>query len=930
MHFFTFLLLISLLLTAFLGVLVYMRNPQSTVNHMYVLLSFVVALTGLNNFFISLADSTEEVFSLLRLFIFPVTVHFYLLLTQQERILKQRILYGLLYLFPLAIMLLTDPKDLFFVNEADPGYGWSFYLKPGIIGSSMLFFILSLSILLILMGARYVYKSREHKQRIQAWFVLGGFVGSLLFPVVFDLTLPMLSIQVPQISSSVFLFGYCLIAIAIIRYDLFAATPESAAEDILRNITDTVILTDAYDKITFINKAGLNLFGYKSRDMLGHKIHEFIQGSHPSDALQEAEAYDAETINSRQGEVSVMVTKTPLYHGNEIFDGQAYVIKEITEISNLIRRLTESEGRYRLLFEKSPEGILLIRDLNNSISGNEAACTIFGFKSVEQLVSTPIITIIHPEDRAVVQQREMSRKSGQQEDNIGEVRICRSDGEVRSVEYLIHSLRLSGEDVLLVMFRDITESVLFHQKLADSERRYSMLVETSPDAISLLGKNMEILMVNSRLAELSGLPVTDIVGRDVRTFFGNTEVSRKILERMQASFQSGEIIELERQTWATSMGPRLFKITMVPIRNSTGEIDMMMTVSRDITRLEESEALVRRNEEIYRLFLENFQGIALRMNVHNKIEFLYGEVEQITAYPIDVFYQDVSRILRMVHREDRLPVLRTLNHLRHNPGEKAIIETRIMRRDGHVRYLRIYLQNIKTGSDGPGFIQAAMFDKTDYYDLQNKIITTIIETEDRERRRFAEDLHDELGPLLSSVRIYINLIQSKGPGQEKEREELITFAKQLLDDAVAQTKNISYNLMPEVLSQYGFLSSIKSYCRKANISERLKIEIQTQDITDEMRFDEKVEITLYRVAKELINNTMKHSGAKNILLRFYLHNGMPAMDYSDDGIGFDADQKLQTSATLGIRNIVHRIQSVNGTATFSSSPGKGMKVMIRL
>lgn len=934
MNFVTLFLLVSLILTAFLGIVVYLRNRQSSVNHMYVFLSLIVALTGLNNFFISLADSSEEVFALLRmtslrLFIFPATVHFYLLLTQQERILKSRSLYILLYVFPLLMMILTDPKDLFDVMEADPGFGWSFFLKKGVLGSSMIFFILSLSLLLIFMGARYVYKSRERKQRIQAWFIMAGFVGSLLVPVVFDLTLPIWDIHVPQISSSIFLLGYCLIALGIIRYDLFSATPESAADDILRNITDTVVLTDAFDKITFVNKAGLNLFGYKPRDILGRKIFEFFEGQTSAELLEEVEAYESDTIWTRQGEVAVMVTKTPLYHGKGVFDGQAYIIKEITEITNLIRRLTESESRYRLLFEKTPEGIILLQDLQRTVSGNEAACRIFGFEDPDELIRTPMIEIIHPDDRDMLRQREALRKAGDTEQNKGETRIIRSDGEIRHVEYLVHGLSLGGDRLLLLMFRDITESVEYHQKLADSERKYSMLVETSPDAISLIGRDYAFLMVNTRQAEVMGVTVQEVVGRNAPTYFVDTEVRKRVTDHLASAFEFGETIEIGRLMWESVSGKRVFKTTIVPIRNSMGTVDMVMTVSRDITMMEESEALVRHNEEVFRLYLENFQGIALRLNNTNNIEFLYGEVEQICGYTIDEIISEKPNLVRMLYPEDRLSFMRQFNDLRHRPGAKAIVESRILSRDGKVRYLRIYLQNLWSDREGQGFIQAAMFDKTDYYDLQNKIINAIIETEDRERRRFAEDLHDELGPLLSSVRIYVNVIQTKGPGQEAEREELINFTKQLLDEAIVQTKNISYNLMPEVLSQYGVLSSIKSFCRKANASERINIEIQTQDMDEETRFDEKVEVALYRVTRELINNTMKHSGAKNIRLRFYMHNGMPALDYSDDGVGFNADQKIQASATLGIRNIVHRIQSVNGTVNFSSNPGQGMKVIIR-
>jgi signal transduction histidine kinase len=222
-----------------------------------------------------------------------------------------------------------------------------------------------------------------------------------------------------------------------------------------------------------------------------------------------------------------------------------------------------------------------------------------------------------------------------------------------------------------------------------------------------------------------------------------------------------------------------------------------------------------------------------------------------------------------------------------------------------------------------------LFDKTDIYEHQNHIINAITETEDRERLRFSEDLHDDLGPLLSSIRVYAHLIQTKTPEQQKERVELIEFTKQLIDDAIQQTRNISYNIMPDILSFYGLVPSIKTFCQKINKTNQIDIHIITEAFNENERFDSKLELALYRAIKELINNTIKHARAKVITIRFFKTNEFHAIELSDDGIGFEFSDKVNEGNGLGLRNIIHRLQSVNGMVHFNTIPGSGTTVLMR-
>lgn len=205
---------------------------------------------------------------------------------------------------------------------------------------------------------------------------------------------------------------------------------------------------------------------------------------------------------------------------------------------------------------------------------------------------------------------------------------------------------------------------------------------------------------------------------------------------------------------------------------------------------------------------------------------------------------------------------------------------------------------------------------------------SVVETEEKERKRFAKDLHDGLGPLLSAVKIYVNELQDEELSGE-EKIAMLKYVNDLIDEAVRDTRTIANNLMPSVIADYGLVSALSSFCEKIRQSKALNITFSS-DIKNE-RFDSTLEIILYRVLLELINNTIKHAHAKNIDIYLSETEGMLEINYKDDGEGFDVNAALNNpQAGMGLKNILNRIASAHGICEFRSEPGKGFMVRIEI
>ncbi len=216
-------------------------------------------------------------------------------------------------------------------------------------------------------------------------------------------------------------------------------------------------------------------------------------------------------------------------------------------------------------------------------------------------------------------------------------------------------------------------------------------------------------------------------------------------------------------------------------------------------------------------------------------------------------------------------------------------------------------------------------DITERKEMHRKILHTIIETEEKERRRFAQDLHDGLGPLLSTAKIYINAIDSSKELDQKKLAKEKSLCP--IDESLSSIKEIANNISPHLLENFGLESAINSFINKINDTGQLHISIQSNI---DKRLDSNIELALFRIAIELINNTIKYAQAKKIEISLIKKNGSIEFNYSDDGVGFNFREALEKSSGRGLSNIINRTKAINGQIFFDNLNDKGMIMNICL
>ena len=202
---------------------------------------------------------------------------------------------------------------------------------------------------------------------------------------------------------------------------------------------------------------------------------------------------------------------------------------------------------------------------------------------------------------------------------------------------------------------------------------------------------------------------------------------------------------------------------------------------------------------------------------------------------------------------------------------------------------------------------------------ESRIFSAIVRTEEEQKKRFSRELHDGLGPLLSSIKLALSSV-IRSPNA-KTNTKVLENAEKLIDESIRTVKEISGDLSPHVLSKFGLLKAVRAFINKLPADNQVSVGLNAN--IDEQRFDQTIEAVAYRIICELINNTLKHADASNIYIDIIRDGKTLNMKYMDDGIGFDYDGETEPGSGLGLMNIQSRIRSVHGSYQVYSEKGEG-------
>lgn len=214
------------------------------------------------------------------------------------------------------------------------------------------------------------------------------------------------------------------------------------------------------------------------------------------------------------------------------------------------------------------------------------------------------------------------------------------------------------------------------------------------------------------------------------------------------------------------------------------------------------------------------------------------------------------------------------------------------------------------------------------YIYQRELLEATIQVEEKERERIAKNIHDDLGTLLNVMRLN-NISAIKKIHDETALLKVLEDNKNLLNSTSEIVRNISKQLAPPILLKLGYSEGISELCSHINNTEELSVYFTSENITS--RFNHKIEIQLYRVTQEIINNIIKHAKASSINIHLVLQNEVLNLSITHNGKGISSstiEGLLQSPKGLGLKNIQSRVQAINGTVQYFTVGINNSKITI--
>lgn len=346
----------------------------------------------------------------------------------------------------------------------------------------------------------------------------------------------------------------------------------------------------------------------------------------------------------------------------------------------------------------------------------------------------------------------------------------------------------------------------------------------------------------------------------------------------------------------------------------------------DLTERRQAELILQETKE--RLEMALRASVAGTWQINLKSEEISLDQFSCKIYGIDdcESKQSLDEFVKIIHPQDRRFTSKrfgeAISHRR-----DLDVEYRIIKSDTTITYVSARGHVIE--NQGELCFVGILMDITERKELeiealrlksshQKNIMTTILNTQEKERKRISESLHDSVSQLLYGIKLKLNDYK-----KADKSNKIFSEINKLIDQAVTETRNISFELAPSILTDFGLVTALQEMSKRLSTLE-LKINTKATGLKD--RFELETEVSIFRIIQELVNNSIKHSRATILTIDIEKKNKNLFITVNDNGIGFNHDN-VNTSGS-GLHSIKNRLDILNGQMEINPAKDGGTIVNI--
>jgi len=610
-------------------------------------------------------------------------------------------------------------------------------------------------------------------------------------------------------------------------------------------------------------------------------------------------------------------------------------VQTLMRLRNTTAALRASEEHHRRLIDILPDAVCLIHPNGRLLTVNLQAVSMLGYENPDELLKHSIFDITPAGEHERIKRDIIVGLMTGIIRNV-EYRMLKKDGTVFQVELSATvSLGFNNQPAgLLSVVRDITESNQAQEALQASEERFRQLADHIQEVFWMSNADRsKIIYVSPAYEKIWGHARGDLYASPESWVESIHPDDRK---RVAASIATKQILGEYDETFRIIRPDGSFRWIQdraFPIRDASGTIYRIVGIADDITKrkqawdsLEESEA---RKQAIMQAALDGIitidhEGHILELNAAAEKIFSLSQSKLIGENVIELIPPSFKPWFQngLAHRfaGDKGPI------------QGSRIEMPALRADGSRFSAEFTITPISL--PGPPMFTFYIRDITQRKRAEAELHSLpqqIIKAQEAERSRIAQELHDGINQLVASVKMRLRKVEGSLPDLKPAAREILRRCDILLVKVLEENRRIAHNLRPVELDNLGLAAACSSFCNEFQSRTNLKLECSL--IPPTRRLPPMVELNLFRIVQEAINNIEKHAQAKLIKLQIRIQKGSVVLKIQDDGQGFDAKAHKPGGKMrhgLGLTNMRERALSLGGTCEMISIPGRGTTIDVRV
>lgn len=479
---------------------------------------------------------------------------------------------------------------------------------------------------------------------------------------------------------------------------------------------------------------------------------------------------------------------------------------------------------------------------------------------------------------------------------------------------------------------------LSEEELPDLYSRYRVLVEQIPAIVfmSFLDRGISEAYISPQIETMLGFTQAEWLEDPLR-WFEQLHDEDKIRWSVEAAqmFLSGEPLRSTYRVKARDGHFISFHCEAKMVRRKDGRPWFIHGVAFDVTELKHKEnelndalTALRKSEKMQRNIFEFAPDTMVIVNRQGKIESVNSQIKKMFGYEAkEVLGKHILDLVPERFRDSHIihqTAFMKSPHLREMGGG---LELYARRKDGTEFPADIILSPIET--ENGTFVITVIRDITrrkrdenalrEYADRQGELSRKLLNIQEAERRNIALELHDEIGQILTGLKLSLELTA------KSYNDETIQNAQNLVNDLMLKVRKLSLDLRPATLDHLGLLSSFLWLFRNYSTQTSIEIDFNHQGINSR-RFAPEIETSAYRVVQEALTNVARHSKVKTAKVRVWADEKNLSVSIEDDGQGFDIEEVTETTNSTGVAGMRERVQLLGGHFNIESVKDKGTKV----